>query len=63
MLHVSFSAVPRLTGTGSIKPDSEKSRKKNKNKSSNCMGFVEGLGSNQKNANIVTGIPGLDTEK
>lgn len=27
------------------------------------MGFVEGLGSNQKNANIVIGIPGLDSEK
>lgn len=27
------------------------------------MGFVEGLGSNLKNANKVTGIPGLDNEE
>lgn len=27
------------------------------------MGFVEGLESNLKNANVVTGIPGLDNEK
>lgn len=27
------------------------------------MGFVEGLRSNQQNANTATGIPGLDNEK